>query len=103
MNKALSATDPLGHRVMLPQDLCAPTGKPVQDTLIAAIRKPALLIRIDTEEEGTELHYYHSVDWDLQLLISVRKAGSHWKAFACRANPASSVLAQLLERGSRLI
>src|SRR5688500_5068667 len=103
MNDALSTTDPLGHRVILPPDLCIPIRAKGPDTLLGVIRRPALLIRMGKAEEKIELHYYHSVDWDLKLLISARRAKCGWKAYACTVNPDTDLLAHLLEIGERLI
>jgi hypothetical protein len=97
-------TDPLGHAVHLPRELCLLVPEvegEVYDELATVIEKPAVLIRLTNLP--TELIYYRSIGWNNTLLIKVRDTGKSWLAYSCARNPDIAQLAQLIKQGEQLI
>jgi len=107
MEQERIVTDPLGHRVQLPQELSqqlSTTGTPPRwDEIGEVVRKPALLLELAGETPATQLYYYRSMGWNTTLLLIAKQHNEHWRAIRCIQNPSSELMNELLKTGRQLI
>jgi len=99
--------DPLGKRIYLVPEICAPGSElngeeEIYDDIATVINKPALLIEV-TENKETEFYYFRSVGWENTLLINVHFHNMRWEAYGCKKNPDSTELSILLKKGKQLL
>jgi hypothetical protein len=95
MNKHTLITDPLHHKVLVPEDVCSVVSVPTLDDLSSIISKPAFLI----QGKGGELWYFRLIDRDTNLLVAARSEGGIFRVFYHESNPSATQIEDLLKKG----
>ena len=92
--------DPLGNEVHLAGKLNKLTvnESEVYDDLTDVIKSPSIVIK--GIEKATEIHYYRSIGWNVDILISAKKKGRNWVVTRCIQNPPAEKINRLIKEGS---
>ena len=104
-NEVMSVNDPLGNTIFLLEGLCIENEEPgneVYDTAIHVIQKPAMVIRIETDQIIRH-YYYRSIGWHNTMLISVLFKNGKWLSDKCIRNPSNEELTDLMKTGKQLL
>lgn len=98
--------DPLGNKIILPDNICDENGAFIQtediyDDVASVIQKPAMAFEV--QDANIQNYYFRSVGWEHCLLISAIKENGHFKAYDCLKNPSPEKIRKLFRIGRRLI
>lgn len=91
-------TDPVGHEICLPEELCRQTGCLLKgcDEMKHVLETPACIIELPNRQRC----YFRSLTWNVTILICVVYGGQQWKAVSYLRNPSREYIQQLLQEGT---